>query len=301
MVRPSSLSWTGNNPRLIPFLLSAIMTGMGMTLTPADFSRVLGNPTLIAGGVACQYGIMPLAAAAIAAASGLPPAAALGVILVGCSPGGTASNLVAMISRADVALSVCLTAASTLLAAAFTPAAVKLLSARHLSAEVAVDGAVLCAATCKVILGPVLLGMIVNRFAPGAAMVAGRFTPFASALLVGLICGGVVAQNASALTVGGPGLVALGAVTLLHCIGFSMGYILPRRIGKCSRRTSRTISIETGMQNSALAVVLAQSLPGISPIAALPGALSATVHSCVGSLLAIFWRKQDRRNGESEE
>lgn len=297
VLRPSLLLWTGQNPNLMPALLSAIMVGMGLTLSPAEFTRVLSNPATIAGGVACQYGIMPLAATIIAMVFRLPPALALGTILVGCSPGGTASNLVTLIAEADVALSVCLTAVSTILAAAATPLLVKTLSGALMSssADVAVDGIVLCTATAKVVLVPVLFGMIINKYLPRISNFLSRFTPFASVMLVGVICGGVVAQNC----VGGgfPGgwanaRLVSAAVGILHAMGFAAGYILPRKVGKCSLRTSRTISIETGMQNSALAVVLAQSLPGVDALAALPGAVSATVHSCLGSLLATIWRIQ---------
>ena len=127
--------------------------------------------------------------------------------------------------------------------------------------------------------------------------------PFASVVLVSLICGGVVAQNVSSvLSVGGAGTELLpkiiGSVLLLHSIGFFMGYMVPRMGLGYPERTSRTISIEVGMQNSALAVVLARAI-GAHPLASLPGALSATAHSCLGSILAALWRLGDSRKKDT--
>jgi BASS family bile acid:Na+ symporter len=136
-----------------------------------------------------------------------------------------------------------------------------------------------------------------NSNVPKLCQWISRFTPFASVLLVSLICGGVVAQNAASMTMttGASSSffkVALLSVFLLHGIGFAAGYIIPRNVFKCDERTSRTVSIETGMQNSALACVLAKSISG-DPLMSLPGALSATMHSCLGSMLAAYWRAHD--------
>lgn len=156
----------------------------------------------------------------------------------------------------------------------------------------------LCAATAKVVLAPVLLGMILNERAPKLTKALSRFTPFASVLLVALICGGVVSQNASTiLGFGGSASlmpVVVGSVLLLHSLGFLAGYSVPRFGLGYNEKTARTISIETGMQNSALAVVLARSI-GADPLASLPGALSATAHSCLGSILAAWWRYSDAK------
>lgn len=211
--------------------------------------------------------------------------------------GGTASNLVSLIANADVALSVVLTACSTLLAVVVTPALVKLLVSASVSgAAISISGLALVQATAKVVFAPVLLGMLLKSKAPRVADTASRFTPFCSALLVALICGGVVAQNTVQLQAVRSGPVlwkVLRSVLTLHALGFGFGYFLPMRLlRRHGRRAARTISIEVGMQNSALAVVLARSITS-NPAAALPGALSATAHSCLGSLLAAIWRSQD--------
>lgn len=223
--------------------------------------------------------------------------------------GGTASNLVSLIANADVALSVVLTACSTILAVLITPALVKLLVSA--SSNIDISGFTLVLATAKVVLGPVVLGMLLKAKAPTVADSISRYTPFASTLLVALICGGVVAQNAPVVLAAQVAWLprVLLSVFALHSIGFAAGYLVPRYLlsrtgggdpptsGSQSNVnvTSRTISIEVGMQNSALAVVLARSLGGPATLAALPGALSATVHSCLGSVLAALWRRHDER------
>jgi len=227
----------------------------------------------------------------------------LGLVLVGCSPGGTASNLVSLIAGADVALSVLLTACSTVLASVVTP----LLTKWIVGSTVPVSGMALCVACTKVVLAPVALGVMLNEYVPKLCKWVSRWTPFASVVLVSLICGGVVANN-SAMWMGGsaaaagalsiPALILL-AVIMTHSLGFAAGYLVPKHVFGFSERTARTISIETGMQNSALAVVLAKSI-GADPLSYLPGALSATVHSCLGSGLAAFWRVLDSRKGEDE-
>ena len=157
--------------------------------------------------------------------------------------------------------------------------------------EIAVSGVALCEATARVVLGPVLLGMFLNAKTPRLAKELSRWTPFASVVLVSLICGGVVAQNARLLLQNSGTALPLivSSVLLLHLTGFVVGYAIPKFVFRRKETTARTISIEVGMQNSALAVVLARSI-GAPPIASLPGALSATAHSCLGSILAAYWR-----------
>ena len=297
LASPNVLMWT-NRGSLISWMLASVMCATGLTLEKDDFVKVLKQDSAaIPAGVLCQFCVMPTAAFLVGRTLLLPssleygPALFLGLCLVGCSPGGTASNLVSLIAKADVALSVLLTSCSTILAAVVTPLLVKLL----VGSTISISGWTLCEATARVVLLPVILGMIVNAKAPNLASKVSRFTPFASVLLVAMICGGVVSQNAS-LFLGSSTLVPLivGSVLALHCVGFAAGYFIPRSGLKFSEQTSRTISIETGMQNSALAVVLARSI-GASPVASLPGALSATAHSCLGSVLAGYWHARQQK------
>ena len=298
LVQPNLLQWV-NQGQLITIMLASVMVGTGLTLEKKDFTNILFGSNLISVplGVACQFLIMPFTASFLgrslllgSSQGGVISVQAakslfLGLILVGCSPGGTASNLVSLIARADVALSVILTACSTILASAVTPLLVKFL----VGSTIAVSGKALVVATARVVLLPVLLGMFFQSKAPKLSQQISRFTPFGSVLLVAFICGGVVAEN-SALLLSSKTLIPrlVTAVGLLHMIGFGVGYLVPRRLFGRSETTARTISIETGMQNSALAVVLARSM-GADPLASLPGAISATAHSCLGSLLAAYW------------
>jgi len=311
--RPIALEWV-NQGSLISVMLASVMMGTGMTLEKKDFENVLKQyPGAVPAGVLCQFMIMPIAAFLVGRSfllgvdPTIGPSLFLGLVLVGCSPGGTASNLVSLIAGADVALSVLLTACSTILASFVTPLLVKIL----VGGTVRVSGLALCAATAKVVLLPVILGMAFNAKAPGLSKMISRFTPFASVVLVALICGGVVAKNAGTLmessalasTASSAPLlpVIVGSVLLLHTIGFLVGFLVPKFGLKYTEKTSRTISIETGMQNSALAVVLARSI-GAPLIASLPGALSATAHSCLGSILAAYWRFIDsRKKGKGED
>lgn len=305
LLRPSTLLWT-NRGTLISTLLACVMCGTGLTLTKDDFTKVLKKDwKAVPAGVICQFGIMPLAAWLVGTTmlltlpdKSIASTLFLGLSLVGCAPGGTASNLVSLIAKADVALSVLLTSTSTILAAVMTPLLVKLLVS---SSHVTVSGWTLCEATARVVLFPVLLGMYVNAKAPNLATRVSRWTPFASVLIVSLICGGVVAQNASLLVQSSTRLVPVivaSVLLTLHTLGFLIGYGIPKWGFRFGETISRTISIETGMQNSALAVVLARSM-GADPLASLPGALSATVHSCLGSLLAAYWRMQPSSSVEA--
>ena len=289
-----------------------------MTLEKSDFSQILTNEKQrksIPIGVLCQFMLMPLSASIIGRALLLPyhdPSTMvhlgkhlfLGLVLVGCSPGGTASNLVSLIAGADVALSVLLTTCSTILASVVTPLLTKFI----VGSAIPVSGKALMIVTAKVVLLPVALGVFLNEYFPKLCQQVSRWTPFASVVLVSLICGGVVSNNAAMWTTTGSAAAAVGgggallslpmlillAVVLTHALGFTAGYLVPKKVFGLPERTARTISIETGMQNSALAVVLAKSI-GADPLSYLPGALSATAHSCIGSGLAAFWRLIDSR------
>ncbi|GKY94943.1 hypothetical protein MPSEU_000459200 [Mayamaea pseudoterrestris] len=313
LAQPSALQWV-NRDNYIDAMLATVMVGTGLTLTRSDFYSVLSRDNVVSVplGVVCQFVVMPLAALIVGrtlllrhvnAATG--QALYLGLLLVGCSPGGTASNLVSLIAKANVALSVVLTACSTLLAVVATPTLVKLL----VGSSIVVSGATLMQTTARVVLVPVVIGMLLNQLAPRLSRYMARWTPFLSVILVSLICGGVVAETVPLLLSGASGGAAVTkrvalAVTSLHTLGFAAGYLVPKYVFGRSETTSRTISIEVGMQNSALAVVLARSL-GAPPLASLPGALSATAHSCLGSMLAAYWRvkgnSSEEEAGEEEE
>lgn len=280
--KPSLFKWF--TPFVTP-ALAATMLSMGMTLTIADFKRVAQMPQWVLLGFVAQFSIMPLAAALFAKVFALSPDLASGLILVGCAPGGTASNLVALIAQADVALSVLMTLASTLAAIVLTP----LLTAKLAGGYISINAAELVRSTLNVVLLPVLAGLGLNTVNPKACKAVASSTPFLSVLLVAAICGCISAGN-SGTALKSIGLPLMGAVASLHTAGFLLGYLSSKALGAGESR-SRTIAIETGMQNSALAVVLTKHFP--NPIlSSLPGALSATTHSIIGSMLAAYWRSK---------
>lgn len=277
---PPAFTWFSG--QLIVWGLAVVMLGMGITLTGAEFREALRRPRAVLLGVGAQFGIMPLAGWTIAALLGLDTPLAVGLILVACCPGGTASNVVTYIARADVALSVLMTTCSTLAAVVVTP----VLTAALAGAYVAVDARALLASTAQVILLPVLAGVLLNRHAPRVVRLVVPIAPTVAVAAIVLICASVMGQNRDAVATAGPR--ALFAVGLLHAAGFGLGWLVARVLG-FDERTTRTTSIEVGMQNSGLGVVLA-SRHFADPLTALPSALSATVHSIFGSYLAARWR-----------
>ncbi len=281
LVEPRLFTWF--NDRLIVAGLGLIMLAMGMTLTVADFARVASRPAAVVAGFVAQFTIMPLAAWAIGRAFDLPAPFAVGLILVGCCPGGTASNVVTYIARADVALSVTMTTCSTLAAVALTP----LLTQVFAGTLVEVDTLGLLRSTLQVVVLPVAAGVVLNRFAPAAVERVLPAAPLVSVLVIALVCGSIIGQNAAAVRESGSRLLA--AIVLVHATGFAVGYAFARACG-FPMVAARTISIETGMQNSGLGVVLARKHFAAEPLTAVPGAISALVHSVLGSLLAAAWR-----------
>ena len=263
--------------------LAVIMLGMGITLGVDDFRRVLKMPSAIAAGFVGQYTIMPFLGWAIAKALHLDAPYAVGLILVACCPGGTASNVVTYLARANVPLSVLMTMCSTFAAVFMTPLLTKGLA----GAYVPVDAWALFVDTLKVVLAPVAIGMFLHHATPRLVRLILPVAPPVSVIAIAMICSSILGQQAANLRNVGPRLIL--AVFLLHAGGFGLGYLFARLLGY-EVLVRRTISIEVGMQNSGLGVVLAQrNFPGL-PAAPTPCAISATFHSVIGSLLAGLWR-----------
>lgn len=274
--------FAGLRPAVVP-LLGLVMFGMGMTLSAASFAEVLTRPRLVLLGLALQYLVMPLAAWALSLALALPPELLVGMVLVGASPGGTASNVVCYLARGDVALSITLTALSTLLAILATP----LLTWLYAGHSVAVPAGSMVLDVLKVVLLPVMAGVAVNRYWGARLRGLKQVFPLISVAAVVLIIAIIVALNRGALTTLGPPVFA--AVVLHNAAGLACGYLLPRLLGVDARR-ARTLAIEVGMQNSGLAVALAVKYFG--PGAALPGALFSVWHNLSGALLAARWSRR---------
>jgi len=263
--------------------LAVVMLGMGLTLSVEDFAAVLKMPKAVALGFVAQYSIMPFLGWGVAKALALPPDFAVGLILVACCPGGTASNVVTYLARANVALSVVMTTCSTLAAVFMTP----LLTEKLAGAYVPVDGWGMFLTTAQVVLAPVLLGLFLHHKAPKLTEFVLPAGPLVSVLLISMIVGSIVGQNSAAIFEHGKQLLL--AVFLLHAGGFALGYFITR-LFRYDSTTARTVSIEVGMQNSGLGAVLAKTHFAANPLTAVPSALSSVCHSLLGSLLAGVWR-----------
>lgn len=272
-----------NQGPVVVLILAFVMLCMGLTLTFDDFRRIARMPSVVAMGFATQYTVMPVLAWGIATGLDLPVHFAVGLILVGCCPGGTASNLVSYIAKADVALSVVMTVCSTLAAVILTP----LLTQLFAGALVPVDTWMLFKQTLQVVILPVVLGVLLNRWVPQLVQRVMPVAPLLSVLGVCVICAVVFAANAETILTHGGELIL--AVALLHGGGFLIGYQLARILG-CQTQSARTISIEVGMQNSGLAIVLAKQAFPLLPLAPVVGAISVLMHSLIGSSLAALWR-----------
>ena len=278
---------------LLSLALGTIMLAMGLTLTFADYRGLARMPRALVAGVALQFTVMPLAGFGIAQAMALEPGLAVGLILVACCPGGTASNIVAYIGRGNVALSVAMTMASTLAAVVLTP----LLTGWLAGAYVEIDRLNLLVNMVAIVLLPVVAGTLLNRLFPRAAARVNAVLPLVAILLVILIVGGIVG-GAKAQIAAHAG-VLLAATFLLHALGFTLGYALARMLG-LGEVEARTISIEVGMQNSGLGSGLAKT-PAFAAqfasatqaaLAPVPAAISAVWHVVIGSVLAGWWRRR---------
>ncbi|MGP1283510.1 MAG: bile acid:sodium symporter family protein [Parasphingopyxis sp.] len=278
---------------LISVLLGVIMLGMGLTLSLDDFRRIARIPKCVAAGVALQFTVMPLAGIGIATGFALETGLAVGLILVSCCPGGTASNVVAYLARANLALSVTMTMASTLVAVVATPVLTGWLAGKY----VEIDQWNLFVNMVSIVLVPVIAGVMLNRYFPNATARIAIVSPLASVLVVVLIVGGIIAASKPLIETHFG--VLLLAVLLLHLFGFGLGYLITRLLG-FGETERRTISIEVGMQNSGLGSSLAStqgfaaqfSTPMQAALAPVPSAISAVYHVVIGSFLAGIWRRR---------
>lgn len=277
---PQCFTWfTGP---LITWGLAVIMLGMGFTLTLDDFKRVATMPKAVVLGFIAQFSIMPFLGWSIGKIFQLDTAFAVGLILVSCCPGGTASNVVTYLARANVGLSVVMTLCSTLGAVFMTP----LLTSWLAGTLVKVNGWGLFVSTVQVVVLPVIAGLACNRYFPRAVAKIQTVSPLVSVIVIALICSSIVGANAEAIKHSAASL--LGAVFCLHAGGFALGYAVSRLLG-FPEQSARTVSIEVGMQNSGLGVILARK-HFADPLTAVPCALSSVFHSVIGSVLAGYWR-----------
>ncbi len=261
-------------------MLGVVMFSMGMTLKPADFKRVLDEPMLIVVGVCLQYILMPFIAWSLSLLLGLPVLLATGLILVGACPGGTASNVICFLARGNVALSISLTAISTLLAALLTP----LIMLFYADQSIDVPVLNMMKNLLLIVVLPVLCGVLINSLFQQQIQKVKLFLPLLSVSFVIFIIGVIVAKNQTQITE--LGVLLFVAVALHNLLGLITGYSIPKLMGY-DETICKTISIEVGMQNSGLAVVLANQY--FTALAALPGALFSIWHNISGSIMAVIW------------
>ncbi|MBV7363354.1 bile acid:sodium symporter family protein [Actinomycetaceae bacterium TAE3-ERU4] len=271
-------------PYIVP-LLGVIMFGMGLTVRPESLLVVLSHPKALAIGVCAQFIIMPLAGWAVATMLGLAPALAIGVIMVGACPGGTASNVIAYLAKANVALSIGMTTVSTLLAPLLTPVWVLALGGTRISVSF---GQMFWLIT-KVVLIPVIGGSIMRLLLPSLVRRLEPFLAPASALTIAIVLGTVVARSANSLWQVGP--LVLLAVIIHNLIGMTLGELIGRAAG-LNRKDRSALTVEVGMQNSGLAAGLAKTFVP-SPEAAVAGAIFSVWHNISGSLYAAFMRSRN--------
>ncbi|GAA2325626.1 bile acid:sodium symporter family protein [Streptomyces violaceusniger] len=283
LATPGTFSgWAPN----VPYLLGVVMFCMGLTMTPRDFSGVAKRPWAVALGLVAHYVIMPGLGWLIAHALGLSPQLAAGVILVGCAPSGTASNVVTYLARGDVALSVSVATVSTVLAPLVTPPLTLLLAGEFLP----VDAESMVTDILKTVLLPVVGGLVVR-------LVAGRFVqralgllPWLSAVTIGVIVAIVVAASADAIK--SAAALVLLAVVLHNGLGLALGYGAGK-LARLGAPASRAMAFEVGMQNSGLAASLAAA--HFSPLAALPAAVFSVWHNVSGAVVAAWMAYRARR------
>jgi BASS family bile acid:Na+ symporter len=283
MLTPGTFTGWGDD---VPYLLGVVMFCMGLTMTPPDFRGVARRPWAVGLGLVAHYVVMPGLGWLIAQTLGLSPQLAAGVILVGCAPSGTASNVVTYLARGDVALSVSVATVSTVLAPLITPPLTLLLAGEFLP----VNASAMVTDILKTVLLPVLGGLVV-RFLSGRYLgrVLGAL-PWLSALAVAVIVAVVVAGSSAAIR--SAAALVLLAVVLHNGFGLALGY----GVGKLARLgapASRAMAFEVGMQNSGLAASLATA--HFSPLAALPAAVFSVWHNVSGALAAAWMSYRARR------
>ncbi len=274
-------------PTLINYLLGVVMFGMGLTLNLHDFRIVFSRPKDVIIGCLAQFTIMPLLAWALAWVFRLDEALALGVVLVGCCPGGTASNVITYLAKGDLALSVGMTGVSTLLAPLLTP----LLTWALAGKSIHVDVASMILSILWVVILPIIVGLLVKWLWPKFTEEATDYLPAFSTIAIALIVAIVISANADKLLAGG--LIIVMVVVLHNICGLGLGYLIGHLLGLASQK-KRAISIEVGMQNSGLASSLAATHFAAYPLATIPGAIFSVWHNLSGAAVAYLYSRRTR-------
>ena len=272
----------------IPWILGIIMLGMGMTMTVDDFKGVLQSPKAVLIGVVAQFVVMPGLAYVLCKLFNLPPEIAVGVILVGCCPGGTASNVITYMAKGNVALSVACTSVSTLLAPVLTPAIFYLLASQWLK----IDAASMFISILQVVLLPIVVGLILRTWLKRQVESYIQVMPLVSVLAIVAIVAAIIGGSKAAILQSG--LLILAVVILHNGLGYLLGFTAARFF-KLPYADSKAIAIEVGMQNSGLGVALAAVHFAASPITAVPSAIFSLWHNISGPALATYWASKHKQ------
>lgn len=279
MLIPENFIWL---KAYIPWMLGIIMFGMGMTMTLDDFKGVFQRPKAVFVGVLAQFVVMPALAWLLCVVFQLPPEIAIGVILVGCCPGGTASNVITYMAKGNVALSVACTSVSTLLAPILTPAIFYLLASQWVD----IDAMAMLSSIFKVVLFPIVLGLIVRTIFKRKADHYITVMPLISVIAIVMIVAAIIAGSKAQILQSG--MLILVVVILHNGLGYLLGFWTARWMN-LPYADCKAVSIEVGMQNSGLGVALAAVHFAASPITAVPSAIFSLWHNISGPALASYW------------
>lgn len=266
----------------IIWMLGIIMFGMGMTMTVDDFKGVLQSPKAVVIGVVAQFVVMPGLAYLLCQLFQLPPEIAIGVILVGCCPGGTASNVITYMAKGNTALSVACTSVSTILAPVLTPAIFYLLASQWIE----INAMSMLGSILQVVLFPIILGLIVRSVLKQKVDAYIQVMPLISVIAIVAIVAAIIGGSKTQILESG--LLILAVVALHNGLGYLLGF-WASRLFKLPYADSKAIAIEVGMQNSGLGVALAAVHFAASPITAVPSAIFSLWHNISGPALATYW------------
>ncbi|HAV5576813.1 TPA: bile acid:sodium symporter family protein [Acinetobacter baumannii] len=272
----------------IPWILGIIMLGMGMTMTVDDFKGVLQSPKAVLIGVVAQFVVMPGLAFILCKLFNLPPEIAVGVILVGCCPGGTASNVITYMAKGNVALSVACTSVSTLLAPVLTPTIFYLLASQWLK----IDAASMFISILQVVLLPIVIGLILRTWLKRQVESYIQVMPLVSVIAIVAIVAAIIGGSKAAILQSG--LLILAVVILHNGLGYLLGFAAAHFF-KLPYADSKAIAVEVGMQNSGLGVALAAVHFAASPITAVPSAIFSLWHNISGPALATYWASKHKQ------
>lgn len=281
---PKTSTWIIPN---ISYLLGVILFGMGLTLRFKDFERIAKKPFPVIAGTVAHYLIMPTVARVLCLIFQLKGATAAGVILVGSCPSGTSSSVMAYLAGGDVALDVSIETFSTLLAPVAIPSLLLLFAGKYVD----IPAFSLFLSTVKIVLVPILLGVLVHSLFKNKIEWITKLLPLVSQLAILLIIGAVISANHAELLTAQTFLVI--PVVILHNLsGYGLGYLFSKLI-QLKTPQRKAITFEVGMQDSSLGATLA--LKYFVPAAAIPSTVFSIWHNISGSVLAVNWRNHDSK------